>query len=192
MPSNSLAETQQQLDELETLIRQMLALPAEPARSLPPPPVFVPDPVDHTATAEFGLPEHAMPLVERIDRLTDETSVAGMGRPHFDPAPGDELRDDALSIMSVSRSAGDSPAESVSPRRPSASHAEQAWRPHAAPWLFPFIWLNRTFDRVALRCGSPGAALVHDRGRNFLGWTGVALIVGALAWAFLDWVVWTW
>ena len=62
------------------------------------------------------------------------------------------------------------------------------------PWTWwPIIGFNRLVE-VLLYCFGPlGAAFTKPLGRNLIGWLGVLMILGAIAWGIADWlgVDWT-
>jgi hypothetical protein len=61
----------------------------------------------------------------------------------------------------------------------------------AAVLRWPLVCVNRLFD-WGLGCLGPlGRPLRGDRGRNLLGWTGVVLLAGAVAWLLLGGTPWT-
>jgi hypothetical protein len=59
-------------------------------------------------------------------------------------------------------------------------------------WLRSLLWSNRTFDRGAAVLGRPGRCLQGRGARMLLGWLGIALLVGSLAWGLSAWFDWTW
>jgi hypothetical protein len=56
--------------------------------------------------------------------------------------------------------------------------------------LGPIRWVNRAFDRGTERLGAPGRWLRGRHGRTVLGWTGVVLLLAALTWQVLVWLGW--
>jgi hypothetical protein len=76
--------------------------------------------------------------------------------------------------------AGDAPADVAVPP------------PSLDAWLLPpLLWANRTFDRLTLRLGRPGAWLRGKSGRAALGATGLLLLALAAAWLVGDALGWT-
>jgi hypothetical protein len=59
-------------------------------------------------------------------------------------------------------------------------------------WLWPVLLLNRAYDRLTMRLGSPGRWLRHSSGRALLGWTGLLLLAVALTIVLFDWIGWPW
>jgi hypothetical protein len=77
--------------------------------------------------------------------------------------------------------------------------AQSAARPNPAPhrpadnwWLNSLIWSNRTFDRCTASLGCPGRWLQGRGGRTLLGWLGIGLLLGSVAWGAGSWLDWTW
>lgn len=64
-------------------------------------------------------------------------------------------------------------------------------RETAAP-LRPVSWLNSFFDRLAVALGGPFLWLIRPELRSFLGWVGIALLLGALVILAGDWLGWSW
>jgi hypothetical protein len=196
-----LTETRQQLDELETLIRRMLAIPADPPGEAAATPIPLPEAVEPPSLDPVAPP---LPLVERVDHGQGEEHVG----PHFEAILADNAAPDEMACEGESPMAEIHPAFGVGLGRaptektedsttraedpPAISTKAPAWRPRTTPWLIPLVALNSCFDRIALRFGRLGAALVQERGKNVLGWGGLVLIASALFWAFLDWVFWAW
>jgi hypothetical protein len=56
----------------------------------------------------------------------------------------------------------------------------------------PLVRVNQAFDRATYPFGPAGYWLRSAVGRAVLGWVGVLLITGSVAWAVLDWLGWTW
>jgi hypothetical protein len=56
----------------------------------------------------------------------------------------------------------------------------------------PLVRVNQAFDRLTYPLGATGYWLRSAAGRDVLGWSGVLLITGSVAWAVLDWLGWTW
>jgi hypothetical protein len=74
-----------------------------------------------------------------------------------------------------------SPPSRGLPERPNASVPE----PVVAWWLLPLVWCNHLFDYCTFALGEPGAWLRSGPGRAVLGWCGLLLLAGAVAWAVL-------
>jgi hypothetical protein len=89
----------------------------------------------------------------------------------------------------------DAPATKLTIVTQSATGA-RPWFPVGArrvPWaLQPLVWSNRAFDRCAGHLGASGRWLRGPRGRAWIGWSGIALLAGAAAWAWFEWMGWTW
>ena len=58
------------------------------------------------------------------------------------------------------------------------------------PW--PLVWINIAFDGLTVLLGPLGRWLRGPTGRAMIGWIGVLLLAGAMAWALFDWMGWTW
>jgi hypothetical protein len=63
---------------------------------------------------------------------------------------------------------------------------------YAAERRGPLVRANQAFDRLTYPLGPAGYWLRSVGGRDVLGWAGVLLITGSVAWAVLDWLGWTW
>jgi hypothetical protein len=58
--------------------------------------------------------------------------------------------------------------------------------------LRALLWSNRTFDRCTARLGRPGRWLQGPPGRRLVGWLGIGLLAGSVAWGLSNWFDWTW
>jgi hypothetical protein len=58
--------------------------------------------------------------------------------------------------------------------------------------LLPLAWLNSLFDAAVLVFGPPGRWLRSPIGRSLLGYSGLLMLLGGLAWGALDFFGWTW
>jgi hypothetical protein len=56
----------------------------------------------------------------------------------------------------------------------------------------PLIALNRAFDAIMLCFGPVGQLFCTSAGRNLLGMTGLALLIGGAAWGAAGWFGWPW
>jgi hypothetical protein len=59
----------------------------------------------------------------------------------------------------------------------------------AAPspgWRRPLLWCNRLFDWCTGWLGPPGRWLRGTEGRSLLGWVGLGLLAGVLAWVLVN------
>ncbi len=54
----------------------------------------------------------------------------------------------------------------------------------------PLVWINRSFDRVALLVPGAGSWLRTQSGRMFLGASGFVLTAAAVGWLLKDWLGW--
>ncbi|HVK11855.1 MAG TPA: hypothetical protein VM597_23990 [Gemmataceae bacterium] len=178
--------TRQQLDEIDTLLRRMLSLPAlgsdpEPAppaastygptiREIPPAtPPSPGDPVVHSWRVEWP---HAAPPAP-VPEATP--TVAAWGSPATTPYAR------AVPVNPV-------PA-------PGVTFVEQPPPSRLAPpvpgYLWPALVVNWVFDALSYLLGPLGAWL-RGSGRPVLGWTGVVMILAAAGWAFGEWAGYDW
>jgi hypothetical protein len=205
--------TRQQLDELEALLQRMLALPVNQLEgessslSLPAlTPIDMPPDWESgdaaVLSAESARPPREHGPTDKSERATDETRAAGSGQ--------------LSKSLAVTGDADEPERSSDSPRwtepeetqnvaaaatnltivtRPAIG--ERPWqlpvRARRIPWaLRPLVWSNRAFDRCAGRLGASGRWLRGPSGRGLIGWSGIALLASAAAWAWLEWMGWTW
>jgi hypothetical protein len=79
---------------------------------------------------------------------------------------------------------------SASPRRERPARSPEpvgdAQPRPVALWLRPLQTANQLFDVHVARLGRPGRWLCRPQGRAFLGWMGLALLVGALGLMIYD------
>jgi hypothetical protein len=155
--------TRQQLDELDALMRRMLALPADeeaplPARDAEPPaavleaPVNPPVPVDVRPRRLLSPPPA---LLRKDAHPTSESGTPGPF-PWNEPIP-ETSAEDRLSERDV-----------------------------------PVIdWPNRLYDALTFLLGPTGRWLRGPSGRAVVGCTGLLLLAGAVAWGLIDWLGWT-
>lgn len=193
-PTPPLQPTRQQLDELEALMQRMLALPvnqldagADDELTLPAlapidlPPVWESEPaapVRETPPAKNGAPKPTNGKAEPATVALHEPAASE--RPNVLELE-ENLRPVAANLTIVHR----------------AATPETPWRlPTSARRvpvpLRPLVWVNRAFDRVVGLFGAPGRWLRGARGRAAIGWAGLVMFAAAAAWAFLEWMGWTW
>jgi hypothetical protein len=167
-PTNPAQPTRQQLDELEALMQQMLALPVNELDK---------ESGGGTASLHDSIPAH------------DESAV-----PTWQPGPAPDLSQ-AVASQPVGPRPESSPSVAVQSaptwgRKVLRTAAPQ--RRFRGEWLLaPLVWSNRTFDRTMMRLGRPGRWLRSRQGRTVLGWLGVVLLAAALARAIIDVIGWT-
>jgi hypothetical protein len=197
----SLQPTRQLLDELDSLMQRMLALPVDQledelrAAAVPPEPEIP----DSPATAVKDLPP---PANYAGAGLPGETDAPEPIRPDFapaaeeigQPAQSEEAWEDSLPaspevLAALGRPApvGRTPGVFLPLPRPAADVPEAL----PAAWLRPLVWGNRAFDGCTAWLGGPGRWLRSDRGRAFLGWVGLGLLAGTFAWLTVNGLGWT-
>lgn len=203
--NDALQDTQQQLDELETLIQRMLTLPVnqrgeEAPAELPPMP-----PLPELAESSEAQGESIERDAAFGARLEPLASVASIELPEASPAPlvsrFDFLETTALDVPDRGKTVKEeTPAEpspappstltvaAVQPPRPVIIEKHQPPAPRIDWWLWLLVKVNRLFDRSTCHLGAPGRRLRSEGGRAFLGWLGALMLTGGLVWALLDWI----
>jgi hypothetical protein len=180
--------TRQQLDEIDTLLRRMLSLPAlgtDPEPAPPPPTAYGPasireippavppapgDPVVHSWRVEW--PQAAAPQAP--------PPVVAWGSPVTNPVPlATPVPPYALTM----------PAAQPAPP-PGPTFVEQPPPSRLAPpvpgYLWPTIVLNWVFDALSYLLG-PVGSWMRGSGRPTLGWIGILMVLAAGGWAFGEW-----
>jgi hypothetical protein len=203
--------TRQQLDELEALLQRMLALPVNQLEG-----------ENSSLALPALTPIDMPPDWETADSAVLSTETARQARDHAVTAKDERVADEGRSVgngqLGMSQTADDDSAApaTATPRwtEPEESQnvgaattnltivtrpatGERPWHLPASarriPWpLQPLVWSNRAFDRCAGRLGRPGRWLRSSTGRALIGWSGIALLASAAAWAWLEWMGWTW
>jgi len=181
-PDDVVHPTRQQLDELDAMIRHMLALPADQADGPPAPGAPVASgpahrPEEQSVTPPFwkaALEALALPAAQALNgRGSSQGDDAG-GRSPAQPS-GDGPRPlERSAVLAATSGGGPPPAED-----PEGVRRVLAW---------PLVGSNELFDRWAGRLGLRGRWL-HGV-RAVLGWAGLALLATALVWGVLDWIGW--
>jgi hypothetical protein len=184
--------TRQQLDELDALMKRMLALPVTDSEGATKTPALA-RPYEPTAQ-----PNHAN---ER------EPSQSGTSQPQAGPQPQiDEQAppgaDDSAQVWQSIRKSDriqfvqSVPAPVPVPRlkkatgRPSTKDIQAAEA--TAYWLSPLVTIDRLFNRCVCLLGRFGSWLRQPYGKALLAGTGIVLLLAALGWVMLDWSAWTW
>ena len=204
-PGTPAHSTRQQLDELEALMQQMLALPVNEIGAdtgpIPELPSFAlsEGPVTPEETQAPSPPAGSPALGSRETIpwhppiLAAETAAA----PWPDRRPEASEQNGARSTLAVLSDSPPLPAGryrlaplAVAEETDSPGKGQRL--PRAGWWFRSLVWSNRTFDRGAAQLGRPGRWLRGPRGRTWLGWMGVVFLVAALAWGILDVMGWTW
>ena len=169
--------TRQQLDDLEALMERMLALPVsktEEETDGPAELVAAPEAAHATAVNGHSLRTVTRPVPEAPPWFDNEPVADAILPP---PDRLEKLEAEPQSVEPASE-----PARPVAPGE----------LPRAAWPLRPLVWCNRLFDRWTFNLGSTGRWLRGSVGRNLVGVGGLFLLAGAVAWAILDWIGWTW
>ncbi|MCX7667095.1 MAG: hypothetical protein N2112_16300 [Gemmataceae bacterium] len=79
-------------------------------------------------------------------------------------------------------------AENPPPQPKTMSH------PPTPSWLIPILIVNKVFDILLMLTGPFGAGLRTPSGKNFLGWLGLIMLIGAVLWVVGEWygIQWPW
>jgi hypothetical protein len=158
--------TRQQLDELDALLRRMLAVPVNQ----------LPEELLTQAASAVAVPPTQAAASEPPKKKIEPPAPA---RPAPIPAHG---KDGGPVGPTVTVAA----PPITQPPEPAAIQEE-----NGSGWFAPLIWSNQLFDATVAWLGPPGRWLRSDWGRFLLGWSGILLVIGALAWGLIDWVGWT-
>jgi hypothetical protein len=183
--------TRQQLDELDALMQRMLALPVE-GLAVPAPPPALPQSDNGPSTDEpaSAAGDSGPVLLVDLTPGTDQPAADVLPQAFhtFVSVPAPELP-----VIAAPPSSRDEPEclvdAGAAPPEPAASQqAEEgpAW------YQLPLVGMNRVFDGTTWLLGPLGRWLRAPAGRTLLGWLGLLLLAGALAWGILDWVGWSW
>lgn len=199
----------QQLDELDALLQRMLALPVnhldEPAGKAPAVqesprarPVVAPAP-PVPAPVSYATPQ-VLPAPTTVVMSSAAVAPPPVAKePEASPfAFGPPRPGAAVAEPPAVHEKG--PALEPRPARPEVRlpilerHLRQAERKAAdrPGWLWPLVFCNDSYDRIAVRLGGPGLWLMRPGGRNLVGWVGLLCLAAAAALAALDWFGWTW
>lgn len=217
--TGALQAAQQQLDELDVLIQRMLTLPTNPAEELAPPEASATTALSSAPTAAFvetsppvGEPRRLEDLLSGLVRTKSapppapEPEVELLPPPLLDPLEvefrpvplasdlpfegEDEVLPPAEPFRTESADQQSEPAvDEYIEEEPAPPRKEPA---HPAERRGPLVRANQAFDRLTYPLGPTGYWLRSAFGRDVLGWAGVLLITGSVAWAVLDWLGWTW
>jgi len=162
--------TRQQLDELDALMQRMLALPVNPSEDFPDLPAR-PSPGETPAEQPSPLAEAARPEDETFKTVPPERTVASAPQPE---------------PLGTQHPVPCTPEPTVATAAESVPALPVAWP------LRPLVWLNRAYDWVTSWLGPIGRWLRGSSGRALVGWTGLLMLVAALAWVAWDTLGWTW
>jgi hypothetical protein len=178
--------TQDQLDELETLIQRMLELPVVEHESIGSDPALQvrehPAPSDDAPTFELSPPHREFPGNPPDIPGTTEEAPAASGR--F------EMADD-LPALKIRSSRSKKPIRSRPPTHHSSGNeaaAQGGWLRRLL--LFPLTAMNWTFDLYTLPFGPVGRWLRGSGGRSVLGVTGLILLAIAIGCGVVEWMGW--
>jgi hypothetical protein len=166
--------TKKQLDELDSLIQRMLALPvvdvpddvvAPPERQSEAEPVAEPESWQEGPPPDS--PQEMLPTNEEPVEALPRPVVSETGPPAVEAeSSADEFQEEA------------EPDEELPPLR-----GRFVWP------LVPFNWL---FDVLTAPLGPAGRWLRGEHGRTLLGFTGLALLLAAAVVGVLDWILGNW
>jgi hypothetical protein len=161
-----LSPTRQQLDELDSLIQQMLSLPVNPVGN------------ETFTAADVVSPPVSMPGQVEEFRGAEDTRPAEL------PSPPEAFAPPVAEALPLAELPKPQAAEEPPPpaQRPSAPRRRRWTR----PVVLPLVWANGIFDGFTYILGPLGRWLRGEAGRAFLGWLGLALLAGAVVWALLD------
>ncbi len=182
--SPSLHPTRRQLDELDALMDRMLELPVDstgdPSADASTLANFAPADFEsyRTDDSDSMVVDSPSPL----DFNTSSTVASG-------PSPLSDKELDRTPFVFHSPAAPTfpgMPAYGESVRPTPGSEGEE---PPGPIWLWPVVGINRLYAGTMSRLGAPGRLLLGT-GRTWLGWIGLIMIAGALAWGIIDWIHW--
>lgn len=211
--ADALEATQQQLDELETLLQRMLTLPVqqldeEAARDLSPPPEAQ-DELETTPSLEVGAdipaslpdaePETAdtVPSIELPERTVPRASFVSrfecIDTSALDPSEEATSKPEVVPAPKAEAKISSTVIKASKPIiQPIRKQQPVMSAPPIAGWLWLLLRINRLFDRCTRWFGTPGWHLRSERGRAVLGWLGLAMLAAAVGWGILDWIVKNW
>jgi hypothetical protein len=188
--------TRQQLDELDALMQQMLALPVNPSEPAAPPldTERGPNKTEKPAPSQIVQSQSAPPLLEikigpteiSTDSRRSEAEPMNIGA-EIGTQPGP-----ALSSAVPAAATGKECEVAEEGKQPPAGREVPRTRSVADNRLQLLVWINRVFDACMPGLGPLGRWLQAPFGRACLGWTGALLLAAALVWALLDAAGWTW
>lgn len=193
--------TRQQLDEIDALLRRMLALPPLAGEavtdSAPPPLVAAPPPAPAgypSAIREVPPPRPPLPgdpvVKEWRVGWQQPQSVVAWGS----PVPLATLADaqyhvDDQVARAYPQPTQYSPVAVPVPVASELTETQQTRQASLAAW--PLIALNVTFNALTYLLGPPGAWL-RGSGRSLMGWLGIGMILAAGVWATGEWFGYDW
>ncbi len=214
--------TSQLLDELDALMQRMLAVPVNELGDVPEAKDNVVPATETIAVSQLSPPPSPVrpgaPTAAPNEKMVVNAHQAApaLPTPHHRPEP----ERPPVRVPPVLPGPGEVPLGGFWPhpalqsphfREPAGQPAPPHWSPSpgqrtpssavrptvavlpaASWWLHSLLWSNRRFDRWTGSLGSPGRWIQGPAGRMVLGWLGIGLLVGSLAWGLCNWFDWTW
>jgi len=210
------------LDELDSLMERMLALPVGDAEELPPLPRDVRKPATVTATLTVEEPAVGQSLPEKVPQdepMADEPKLfperaEKEKKPSVplweDPAPPTPTpepppvtvrerfdRSEPLHEPHFKQETFEEelppPMAITRPIQIVTSPADDGMRAPigaGSVYLWPLVWVNRSFDQCTTLLGPLGRRLRGSRGRTLLGIVGIVCLGVAGAWVALEQIGW--
>jgi hypothetical protein len=178
--------TQDQLDELETLIQRMLELPVVEQESIDTDPAL--QVREHPAPSSDGFTIEVSPPHREFAGNPGETR----GTTDETPAPSGTFKlADELPVIKIRslRSKKPTPSRRATSHSTGTEAAAQGGR-RLRPLLFPLTAMNWVFDLYTLPFGPVGRWLRGSGGRNVLGVTGLILLAIATGCGVVEWMGW--
>jgi hypothetical protein len=178
--------TQDQLDELETLIQRMLELPVVEQESIGSEPAL--QVIDHAAPASdppaFEVSPPHRPFPGNPAEISGTSEAAPSSSDTF------QMVDD-LPPVKLRSSRSRKPARSRHSKPHSIGKEAAAQGSRLLRFLlFPLTAMNWVYDLYTLPFGLPGRWLRGSVGRNVLGVTGLALLAIAIGCGVVEWMGW--
>lgn len=175
---------QRQLDELDALLQQMLALPGEADHR----PVSAHLENDTPAGRASTSSPNGIPA--RLGAISPGLASAPVLQTAIEPLRGAAVVSAADPPAAARGDAGPDtvPTHGSSQEAGPAAAREDADLDGATRDLLS--WINAGFDRCTYRLGRLGQWLRARHGRNVLGWTGLLLLAASGSWWALGWLHW--
>jgi hypothetical protein len=185
--------TKQLLDELDSLMQRMLAVPVQPADVETAPP---PSPAPRQVELK---PAPITPVVQAPPSLMQtppapHSPVASEPFPPLVPIIVKRPKGVAAEMQVISAPPAPVPRQQEPVAAQPPQNPKSPWMNPTAPKASPrpavpgwgsriLLAMNRSYDRGTDRLGPLGRWLRGEMGRSLLGWIGLAMLVVALAWA---------
>lgn len=190
--AGTMPQTRQQLDEIDTLLRRMLALPPlvgeTPPAAPPPPSSYAPPHIRETPPAVAPAPGDPVVQSWRVEWpaaaapvAPPPPSVVSWGAAVAAPAPP-AAPPYAVSMPHVQQSAPPPVQGPTFVDQPPPSQLAPPLPGH----LWPAVGVNWVFDALSYLLG-PVGSWMRGSGRPTLGWVGVLLLLAAAGWAVGEW-----